>query len=218
MLAIPMKLEYGPTLGKLLAPRWHAASALRRRMVMLLGAGVLALLIGAGLTLENAHYSRGGAVPFHFSYRGLYRVAPEAGSIVTVRQRSSAGELRYSYAVGYFQLAPYTIEPLAELPLFAAQYIEGLARRLSGFQLRGEGKTKISSNVAPGYEILYTALVEGREVYGRNVLLLPEHRGAREGLAIAMLTGSGVSRQIQAPEEVATTGVLQLPLKSFAFG
>ena len=30
MAAVPIKPEYGPTLGRLLAPRWHAAAARSR--------------------------------------------------------------------------------------------------------------------------------------------------------------------------------------------
>jgi hypothetical protein len=218
LAAIPLKPEYGPTLGRLLAPRWHAASRLARAAVVALAVGMLALAIGVGLTLENAHYSYGGSVPFHLSYRGLYRVRPEAGAFVTLHQRSAEGQLRYSYSVSPIELGAYSIEPSAELALFAAHYQQALATRTPGFVLRGEGKTKISSNVAPGYEILYTATLEGRAFYGRNVLLLPEVSGAPQGVAIAMLTAAGASKQVRGPAEVATTGVLQLPLKSFSFG
>ncbi len=75
MAAVPIKAEYGPTLGRLLSPRWRAASSLARVVVLALAAGVVALGIGVFLTLENAHYSHGGRVPFSFSYRGLYRGA-----------------------------------------------------------------------------------------------------------------------------------------------
>ena len=45
---IPLKPEYGPTLGRLLAPRWHAASRLVQALVIVAGVGLLALVIGAG--------------------------------------------------------------------------------------------------------------------------------------------------------------------------
>ena len=78
--AIPLKPEYGPTLGRLLSPRWHAASKPVQALVLIACTAVLALLIGAGLTLENAHYFHGGPVPFSFSYRSLYRTTPAPGS------------------------------------------------------------------------------------------------------------------------------------------
>ena len=55
-------------------------------------------------------------------------------------------------------------------------------------------------------------------MYAREVLLLPQAAGAREGVEITMLTAPGASSQILTPLEVATTGVLLRPLKSFAFG
>ena len=64
--------------------------------------------------------------------------------------------------------------------------------------------------------MLYTAIVEGHEVYGRDMLLL--HSGspaAREGVRIVMLSEPG--GQITSPQKVASTGVLAHPLKTFSF-
>ena len=216
MAAVPMKPEYGPTLGQLLAPRWRSASRLLR--VTLAGAAVvvLALLIGLALTLMNPVYSHGGPVPFSFSYRGLYRTTPDPGGYVKVDKRSSEGELQYSFAVDPLTLPPYGGELSAALPLYAATHVAALRRRYAGFQLRGEGKTR--ANSVSGYNVLYTALVEGRTMYGRDVLLLPEKAGTRMGVVIAMLTARGLSKQIEGPMEVASTGVLMTPLRSFTFG
>jgi hypothetical protein len=216
MVAVPLKPEYGPTLGRLLAPRWHAASPLVRR-TLIVAAGVLAAGIAAlVLTLLNSSYSHGGPVPFRFSYRGLYRVAPGPGEYVRIESRSSAGALRYRFAVGPLRLPPYSGDLSGELPMYANAYIAGLRRRDSSFVLMGEGKTRV--NTVPAYDILYTTTVEGRPMYGRNVLLLPERPGARLGVTITMLTAPGASRQVHGPMEVATTGVLERPLRSFTLG
>jgi hypothetical protein len=216
MAAIPMKPEYGPTLGRLLAPRWHAASALGRRAVVLSAIALLAGALALALTLLNATFSHGGRLPFSFSYRGLYRTTPDAGGYVKVQQREDSGALRYSFAVDPLTLPPYTGELSAELPLYAWRYIAMLRSRYPAFVLRGEGKTRV--NTVPAYAVLYTARVEGHAFYGRDVLLLPERRGAREGVDIVMLTAAGASRQVDGPSEVATTGVLLKPLRSFSFG
>src|SRR5271169_5423182 len=108
MAAVRMKPQYGPTLGQLLSPRWHAASALARRATIAAGVGLLALLIAATLTLVNPTFSRGGPVPFSFSYRGLYRVTPSPGSYVEVQRRSSSGALEDSFAVRPLRLPAYT--------------------------------------------------------------------------------------------------------------
>jgi len=79
MAAVPIKPDYQPTLGQLLAPRWRSASPLFRTAVIVLLLGLAVLIPAAVLTLENASFSHGGKVPFSFSYRGLYRVPPDPG-------------------------------------------------------------------------------------------------------------------------------------------
>ncbi len=218
MATVPMKSEYGPTLGQLLAPRWRAASRWMRMAVI--GAGLLAVVLAAGLalTLENARYSHGGKVPFGFEYRGLYRVAADPGAFVKIDSRDSEGELNYSYEVYPLTLPAYSTGLWGELPLYSASYIATLARTLPEFVLIGEGKTKIT-NTTTGYDVLYTTEVNGREMYGRNVMLFPDERaGVRKGVVVAMLTAEVASAQIKSPSEVASTGVLLRPLKTFTFG
>lgn len=216
MRAIPVKPEYGPTLGRMLSPRWQRASRPVQVLVMALCALVLAGAVGLFLTVEPAHYSRGGAVPFSFSYRGLYRVAPEPGGYVRVQSLWKDGEVKYSYAVNPLQLPPYTGAVNSALPLFATGVGERLARRVDDYVPDGEGKTRV--NQMPAYQILYRARVGGELVYGRNVLLLPERQGARRGVEIAMLTAPGASSEVKSPSEVASAGVLLRPLKTFSFG
>jgi hypothetical protein len=210
MASIPLKPEYGPTLGVLLAPRWHGASRLVQAIVVAAGVGLLVLAVGVALTLENAHYSHGGPAPFSFSYRSLYRTTPAAGEYVRV-QRVAHGHLEDAFAVGPLQLPRYTTSLSAELPLYAASYIAGLRHRYTGFVLRDEGKTRV--NTVPAYTVAYTARIAGRTVYGRDVLLLPERAGARAGVHIVMLSSPGP--QVTSSLLVGTTGVLERPLETF---
>jgi hypothetical protein len=215
MAAVPIKPEYGPTLGRLLSPRWHAASRLTRGVVIAALAGLLVLVVAAFLTLENAKFSHGGKLPFSFSYRSLYRVAPSPGGFVKI-QRRRGGVLLDSYAVQPLLLPPYAGGLSAELPLYAEGYIGTLRRRYTDFVLRGEGKTRV--NAVPAYNVEYTALVEGRTMWGRDVLLLPQRPAAREGVEIVMLTSPTADAQVTTPLEVASDGVLLRPLKTFTFG
>lgn len=217
MRALPMKPEYGPTLGRMLAPRWHAARPLARRALIAL-ALAFAVAVGAlVLTLENAKYHHGGPVPFSFSYRDLWRTAPEPGGYVRVVRRHPDGSLRESFAVGPLTLPPYSGELAGALPLDAVPFIRGLRARFTGFVLRGEGKAKVNGMIS-AYNIFFTALVAGREMYGRDVLLLPERRGAREGVQIVLLITPGNSKGNDTPIEVGAAGVLFRPLKSFHIG
>jgi hypothetical protein len=212
MATIPLKPQYGPTLGRLLAPRWNAAPRALRGLVIAAGCGLVVLAIAVALTLLPAKFSYGGATPFHFSYRSLYRTAAAPGEIVRIERRAG-GRLEDSYAVSPLRLPPYSGGLSGELPLYANGYIVGLSKKFDGFVLRGEGKTRV--NTVPAYDVLYTATVEGREMYGRDVLLLPERTGARDGVAIEML--SLPSAKITSPLEVGTEGVLERPLKTFTF-
>jgi hypothetical protein len=217
MVAVPIKRQYGSTLGQLLSPSWRSASRLLRGMVIAAVLALVALLAALGLTLANSTYSHGGPVPFSFSYRDLYRVAPEAGGYVRVQARWPDGALKYSYAVDGLRLPAYSGALSGEMPIYAVGYIRMLRERYKGFALRGEGKTKIS-NTLTGYQVAYWADVEGSEMYARDVLLLPERAGVREGVDIRMLTSPTASAQVLSPLEVGETGVLLRPLKTFLFG
>src|SRR6202034_3982543 len=107
MATIPLQPQYGPTLGTLLAPRWHAAPRAARGGARAAGAGIVVLAVAAALALWPATYSHGGAAPFHFSYRGLYRTTPEPGQFVRIVRRSG-GRLEDSFAVAPLRLPPYS--------------------------------------------------------------------------------------------------------------
>jgi len=210
-----MKPEYGPTLGRLLAPRWHAATRPVRIAVVIAGVLLLAGGVGLVLTLLNATYSQGGPTPFSFSYRGLFRTTPDPGGFVKIRAPAD-GPLEYSYAVEPLELPPYEGGLSGELPVYAIGYIHGLEASDPGFVLRGEGKTRV--NNVPAYQVLYSERYEGREFFGRNVFVLPEQQGARRGVAIVMLTSATASSKVRSPSEVAATGILLRPLKTFSLG
>jgi len=216
MAAVPLKPEYRPTLDQLLAPSWRRASRAVRLLVVAAGVALALGVAGLVLTLLPARFSHGGPVPFGFEYRGLYRTAPDPGGYVKVARHSSGEGLRDSFAVAPIELPPYRGYVSGELPLYATGYIRALARRYAGFELEGEGKTRV--NTAPVYNIYYSARVGGSTMYGRDVLLVPERPGERAGLAIEMLSAPHSNAQVTAPLLVASAGVLQEPLRTFSFG
>ncbi len=221
MPALPLKSEYGPTLGELLAPRWRRSSRAVRAGWVAAAVLVLSAVAGAALTLASPTASHGGAVPFSFSYGGLSRTSPPPGWYAKV-QRVQGGRLEDSFAVGLLVLPPSHGEAIgAALALYAAGYIPRLAAARppgqSGFVLRGEGSTQIDAvSTYATYNVFYTTRVGGREMYGRNVLLLPQRPGARRGLQIAMLTAATGNRQVTSPLDVGVKGALEEPLGSFA--
>ena len=216
MVAVPIKPEYGPTLGRLLSPRWRAVSRGRRMLALFALGSLVALLLAAGLTLENPSYSQGGKMPFSFSYRNLYRVRAGPGEYVKIQRHGPGRVLEDSFAVEPLQLPRYSGALSAELPVFATGYIRELTRRYSDFVLRGEGKTKVNGVAA--YAVMYTARVNGQMLLGRDVLLVGQGRGQRDGVDIVMLTAPNADPAVTTPLEVATNGVLVRPLKTFTLG
>jgi hypothetical protein len=212
--ALALKPEYRPTLAQLLAPGWRRATTAMRVLVLAL---IAAFSVGLGaltLTLLPAHISYGGPVPFGFSYRGLHRVAPDAGEDVKVTRRSASGRLLDSFAVSALVLPPYAGALSGELPLYAEGYIHSLSAKYADFELRGEGKARVATG-ATAYNIYYSVLLAGQKLYGRDVLLVPERPAARRGVAISMLTSSRSSRQVTSPLLVATAGLLYEPFRTF---
>jgi hypothetical protein len=220
MPALPLKSEYGPTLGELLAPRWRRASLAARALWVAALALLLAVLAGAALTLASPTISRGGPVPFSFSYGGLHRTGPSPGGYARV-ERLQGGRLEDSFAVGPLTLPPYRGELGAALAMYAAAYIPRLAAAhlpgQSGFVLRGEGSTQIDAvSSYAAYNIFYTTTLRGREMYGRDVLVLARRAGERRGVQIAMLTAVAGNRQVTSPLDVGVKGALEEPLGTFA--
>jgi len=215
MPSIPIRPEYGPTLPSLLSPSWRAASRAARATAVVAGVAVLALIVGGVLTLLNATYGRGGAQPFHFAYRGLYRTTPEPGGFIRLQSHTASGKLKYSFAVNPLELPPYAGPEGAEIPLYASAYIHGLARRLPDFVLRGEGKARLSNSLG-GYQVAYTTTLAGERMLGRNILLLHERPGRRAGVEIVMLVGVGTDPQTTEPLEIGSVGTMLRPLKTFA--
>lgn len=212
MTSVPLKPQYGPTLGALLAPRWHKAGRAARAATIAAVLSGAVLVVGAVLTLWPASAGHGGRVPFSFSYRGLRRTSPNPGGYLKL-ERSQDGRLEDSFAVAPLALAPYTGSVTGELPIFAASYVRRLAARFESFKLEREGKTRISSSLQ-GYDVVYSVVLDGRHLSGRDVMLLRSASSAREGVVIEMLT----SEPATISKPAGSSGVLERPLKTFAFG
>ena len=127
--------------------------------------------------------------------------------------------------MGPFVLPPYHGALGEALAMYASGYIQRLAAGeggahipgQSGFVLRGQGSTQIDavSDYAT-YNVFFTIAVRGSEMYGCNVLLLPDQPGARRGVEIAMLTTVAGNHQVTSPLDVGVKGTLEEPLGTFA--
>ena len=191
-----------------------AAASPLLRGTLIAGAAVLAaVLAAAALALLNPTYSHGGPVPFHFAYRDLYRTAPGPGQIVRVQRLRSDGRVRDSLASRRCSspATPVNSRPSCRCTRGADRPVRA---RYARFALRGEGKSTVNS--APAYNIYFSMRQEGQAMYGRDVLLLHQSRGARDGVQVTLLTVP--SSSTRSPIEVASTGPLAEALKSLTLG
>jgi hypothetical protein len=230
MFSVPLRAEFGPSLGELLAPRWRRAGVAGRATALALGTVVVAVAVVVVVATGPSRISVSGPVPFSFSYKGLHRVAPEAGGYARV-VLGGAGATTASFAVGPLTLPAYEGSVTGEFPLVAAASLHSLAGRFEGFQLLSEGPIRTSAFGSweelppstiyyhvPSYTIAFTAHMRGSLVYGREIWLVPNRSGARRGVAITMLESPGEAGPSVTPLSLGTVGVLSRPMRSFALG
>jgi hypothetical protein len=218
MRAPSVKPQYGPTLADLVTVRWRTAPAGLRALLVAVAA-VLVVAVAAVVVLRPRSSSfvyRGPPVAFNLSYPGPLRVvAPPAGADMRIEARTASGELREWFEVDPLALGPYAGEVSGQLPVFATNYIAGLARRIPGFRLGSETKTRI--NLVAGYSVTYSGRIEGQLMYGRIVMLVPALTGQRDGVILSM--GIQPSASVDpSPDAVGSADVLEKPLRSFRFG
>ena len=219
-MASSLRPEFGPTLGDLLAPRWRRLGAGTRRGAIAAGVALLVVaVIGVRAAVGGDHsFVHRQAPEFNLRWHDpLRRVTPHPGEYLRLESRRGTLFLQ-SFAVRRLELPAYRGNPDGEFPIYAESHIAGLAGRLDGFQRAcdgcGEGKARI--NDVSGYSINFQAKIGKRTLYGRDVLLVPDEKGARIGVVLEMRATPAA--RVAGPETVGSGGVLKLPLRSFRFG
>lgn len=216
MRAPTVKPQFGPTLADLVVPRWRGVSRGLRGLIaagaVVLAAAVLIVVLRSGST----SFVYRGAPAFNLSYPApLHTVAPPAGADMRLEARTSTGRLLEWFEVDPLKLGPYSGEISGQLPVFATNYIAGLARRVPGFVLQSETKTRI--NLVAGYSVTYSGRIEGQLMYGRLVMLVPALTGQRNGVILNM--GIQPSASVDySPDAVGSADILEKPFRSFRFG
>ena len=218
MRAPSVKSQYGPTLAELLVPRWQSAATGTRRLVV---AGIVVLAVAAAAVAiayprNSSFVYRGPPFAFNLTYPSpLHMVTPPAGADMRIETRTRSGGLVAWFEVDRVKLAPYSGEVSGQLPVFATNYIAGLARTVPGFALQTEEKTRI--NLVPGYSVTYRGRFNGQLMYVRIVMLVPALTGVRDGVILNMGIVPSASAD-PSPDFVGVADVLQKPFRSFRFG
>lgn len=204
--------EFGPTLPELIAP------LPRRVRIALAAAAAVVALVVAGLLLtagdDETEVVVREPVTFNLIYKaGLERVDDRPGAVLTLQGRK-AGRVSDSYVVRPLRLPAYRGAPAGILPLYANDELVRLRRRYPGLELELEGRTRV--NNAVGYQLLFRAKRDGRSLYVRHLLLVPEDQdGAREGVVVEIESTFASTPNLDA---VGTYTPLKTPYRSFRFG
>jgi hypothetical protein len=218
MRAPSVKPQYGPTLYELLLPRWRTASAGVRGLLGLVLAVVVAGAVAVAIVLPRSttYVHRGKPVAFNLSYPApLKPAAAPTGAYLRLEARTSSGRLREWFEVDPLTLGPYSGEISGQLPVFATNYIAGLARRVPDFELETETKTRV--NLVVGYTLTYSGKFDGQVMYGRVVLLVGGLTGVRDGVILNMGIRPSASLDYS-PDQVGSADILEKPFRSFRFG
>lgn len=207
-----VKAQFGPTLAQILGRR---SRGLRVAVVVLLA---LAVIVGAALALrartqDSAVIVRGPAT-FNLVYGQQLTRVPQPRSLLALR-RERHGLFLDSYVVRALDLPPYRGTVGGTLPVYAAGYLDALSRRYGDYELAGEGRTRI--NNAGGYQVFLRAKRDGRTLYIRHLLLVPDGpEGARRGVVLELEStpAAGTPNALG----VGNAGPLKQALRSFRFG
>lgn len=203
--------EYGPTLPELIAP------LPRRLRIALAIAAVAVAVIAAGLLVTAGEEEHEVLVREPITFNLIYGAGLERTEVpgtLLALQRRADGTLTDSYVVRELRLPAYRGAPAGILPIFAVDYVKTQRRRYDSMQLELEGRARVNNGL--GYQLLFRAQRDGRSLYVRHLLLVPEEQdGVRDGVIIELESTFGSTPNLAA---VGTYTPLKTPYRSFRFG
>ena len=204
-----VRAEYAPPLTQL-EPRWIS----RAVIALLAVVAVFAVVRAIQPDETGIDVVRTSPLPFNFRYPPeLTEVRPKAGELVRLERRRD-GLFIQAFAVAPLELPPYEGEVLGFLPAWATSEIERLSGLYDEFEFVEESPARV--NEAGGYEIVFRARLDGRRLYGREVVLPEPKPGTRRGVRLILEStpAAGVGRA----EDVGVRGFNKRPYRSFRFG
>ncbi len=213
MTSIPLKPQYGPTLGKTAGAALALGGSTVRALVIAAAVGLLALMIALVLSLLNSSYSQGGAVPFSFEYRRPLQDSAKPGRLREgrARLRRQSSRLHMLWRQSRSPRIAVASPASCRWPPLPTRAGWPPASPLSGWK----GRARLASARRwPAIRCSTPQTPRRKRLYGRDVILIPPHHGASEGVVVEMLSSEPAS----VSKPVASSGVLETPLKTFTFG
>jgi hypothetical protein len=214
--ALPVKPEHGPSLPEIVEARRGPRAA--RVLVIAAAAALLAAIVlvlvarggGERLVVET------DAVTFNLiEPDGLERVDPRPGELVRLEARRPDGLFLQSLVVRPLVLPDHDGQAAGVYPVVAERAILRMRDELEDFRLAEDSRTRI--NQVPGYTYAFSSRTDdGRRLYGRRYLLVPDAPGERRGVELVLdgTPAAGI------PNAIGTggQGALRTAVRSFRFG
>lgn len=204
--------QYGPTLLQLLSKRPRRDRIAAGALLVLL---ILAtIVIGLRSRPNETVVLLREPTTFNFAYGPEYQRVEQPGTLVALR-RTRGDLFLESYVIKDLRLPPYQGAVGGMLPLYSFDYMRRLRDRFSGARFINEGRTRINNGV--GYQMTFQARREGRPLFIRHFLLVPENPdGQRRGVIIEL--ESTYAAKTPGASLTGDRGPLKRALRSFRFG
>jgi hypothetical protein len=208
-----LRPEFGPSLPELLRARWGVAPRVTAGLaVLVVLAGLALVVLSRGNEIHLVH--RDPEPVFNLRYANVLKQLPERPGVLLALEGRRGDLFLQSMVVRPLRLPAYRGAVSGLLPIFATRRMRTVARDYSGFLAVDEGKARI--NDAPGYQVGFRARIGGRTVYGREIVLVPDEPGARDGVTLTLLQTNAAGAH--SVEDVGAVGALKKPFRSFRFG
>ena len=208
--------DYRPTLPALVRRRFGLPERLTVLMVVALAAlGGLAMVLAQPGRETGERLIHRGDPQFNLVYDGPLRsVEPRPGELARIEARR--GRIAVAVVVRPLTLPAYAGDVAhGLLPAFASGYIEELAARRPGFELREQLRARV--NDAPGYEVAFRQGSPRLRTFGRDLLLVPAEDQAR-GAVVLSFRQTVRGAKALTPAEHGFTYPAKKALRSFAYG
>ena len=208
-----LRPEFGPSLPQLLRARLGIPTKVTAAVAAVIVLGAVVFVLGRRGSEEHLIH-RTPAPVFNLRYAKVLHRSPARPGVLLELVGKRGEVFLQSMTVRPLHLPRYRGAVSGQLPILAVQHAGAIRRAYPGFTVLDEGKARI--NDAPGYQIGFRAKRDGRTIFGKEILLLPDEPAARDGATITLLQTHAAGAH--AVDDVGTVGALKKPFRSFRFG
>jgi len=207
-----LRPEFGPSLPQLLRARFGVPERISTAIALV--AVLIAAVVVIATRNGDVHYIHRADPVFNLRYASVLHRAPARAGVLFELDGRRGSLFLQSLVIRPERLPAYRGSVSGMLPVYAAHRMEQMRRRFNGLAVLDEGKARVGG--APGYQIGFRARLGGRTVFGREVLVVPDEPGARDGVAMTVVQTHAAGAHTL--DDVGNVGAIKKPFRSFRFG